>query len=92
MPPDAVFQGDVHNKAAEAGEKARDVAGKVKDAAQETLTQLRQSSSQAYQEGKKHVASFERNLEGMIQENPWKAVLIAAGAGLLVGVVWKITS
>jgi ElaB/YqjD/DUF883 family membrane-anchored ribosome-binding protein len=92
MNSDAAVYGDIHDKAGEAGEKARSVAGKVKEAAQDTMTQIKESSAHAVEEGKKRAATLERTLEGMIKESPIKAVLIAAGAGLLVGVVWKLTS
>ena len=92
MNPDAAVHGDVQDKAREAGEKARDVAGRVKGAAQDTMHQIKESSAHAVEEGKKRAATLERRLEGMIKENPIKAVLIAAGAGLLVGIVWKIAS
>ena len=92
MITDATTHGDAQVKVAAAGEKVRDVAGKVKDAAQDTMTQIKESSSHAYEEGKKRAVTLERQLEEMISENPIKAVLIAAGAGLLVGIVWKLTS
>jgi ElaB/YqjD/DUF883 family membrane-anchored ribosome-binding protein len=92
MNSESAVHGDIHEKAGEAGEKVRNVAGKVKETAQDTMTQIKESSAHAFEEGKKRAATLERTLEGMIKENPIKAVLIAAGAGLLVGVVWKLTS
>jgi ElaB/YqjD/DUF883 family membrane-anchored ribosome-binding protein len=32
---------------------------------------------------------YQENLEGYVREQPVKAILIAAGVGLLVGMLWR---
>ena len=92
MNASATTHGDVQANPPSVGANASELVGKVKDAAQETLNQVKESSSHYYEAGKKGAVALERNLEELIQEHPIKAVLIAAGAGLLVGIVWKLAS
>ena len=42
-----------------------------------------------YSQGREAAQQFEQSLEGYVQEKPIQALLIAAGVGLLLGVLWK---
>jgi len=70
------------------------------DQAGETVTAVRQRIEQRLEEGKKSVAEAEvllfektkeaaRNAEVYVRENPWNAVGIAAGVGLVVGLLMR---
>jgi ElaB/YqjD/DUF883 family membrane-anchored ribosome-binding protein len=57
----------------------------AKDVAQEKLGGAKQKTIEHYELGKKKASEFEDHVESYIQQKPLKSVLIAAGAGLLVG-------
>ena len=70
------------------------------DQAGETVAAVRQRIEQRLEEGKKSVAEAEvllfektkeaaRNAEDYVRENPWNAVGIAAGVGLVVGLLMR---
>ncbi|NOT01712.1 MAG: DUF883 family protein [Phycisphaerales bacterium] len=65
----------------EMGKMARDVA-------EEQLQDLRESASEYASQGRDKVQQVELTIEKYIQEHPLKTVLIAAGAGLLLGRFW----
>ena len=70
----------------------------TKDQAGETVTAVRQRIEQRLEEGKKSVAEAEvlllektkeaaKSADVYVRENPWNAVGIAAGVGLVVGLL-----
>lgn len=73
-------------------DKMSEVAGKTKEAAQDTMGQIKESVSDVAQRGKEEAEKLTRSLETVIRDSPIKSVLVAAGVGLLVGVVWKLTA
>jgi ElaB/YqjD/DUF883 family membrane-anchored ribosome-binding protein len=79
----------LRDKASEVGQNLRDMGGQVRDAANEKYNQLRDQASQYYTQGREAAQEWEQNLEGYIHEQPMKAVLMAAGVGLLLGLLWK---
>lgn len=61
----------------------------TRDMAQETVGHLKENANEYYHQGMEKAQHWEKDLEGRIQKNPLKAVLIAAGIGLVVGAIWK---
>jgi ElaB/YqjD/DUF883 family membrane-anchored ribosome-binding protein len=59
-------------------EKASDMAHQVKDAATEQYEQAREKARQ-----------WQRDLELYVHEQPIKSLLIAAGVGVVVGMIMK---
>lgn len=57
----------------------------AKDAARETLGQLRENASEFCEAGQDKVQRAGRSFEQYIQERPLKSILIATGIGLLLG-------
>jgi ElaB/YqjD/DUF883 family membrane-anchored ribosome-binding protein len=53
---------------------------------EESLGDLAQSS---YEESRQRAYELEKALEAYIREKPVKSLLIAAGAGMLLGLLWK---
>jgi ElaB/YqjD/DUF883 family membrane-anchored ribosome-binding protein len=88
---------DVANQAAdklrEVGGQVRDAAtgryNEVRDAASEKLHEVRDKAQKYYDAGRDTAEQWEQSIEGYVQEKPLQAVLIAAGVGLLVGLLWK---
>jgi len=77
------------------GKKARTVTkdlqemGEIaKDAARETLGQLRENASEYCEVGQDKVQQAGRSFEQYVQERPIKSILIATGIGLLLGRFW----
>jgi ElaB/YqjD/DUF883 family membrane-anchored ribosome-binding protein len=87
-------------KASEVGQNLREMGQQARQAANEQIGQLRDTAADYYQQGREKAAEyyqqgrekaveFEQNLEGYIREQPVKSVLIAAGVGLLLGILWR---
>ncbi|HSV14738.1 MAG TPA: hypothetical protein VLI90_10790 [Tepidisphaeraceae bacterium] len=79
----------LRDKASEVGQNLRDMGSQARDAATEKYNQLRDQASQYYTQGREAAQEWEQNLESYIHEQPMKAVLMAAGVGLLLGLLWK---
>ena len=75
--------------AQQVGQNLRDLGGQVRDVATERYEQLRTQATDYYQQGRERAQEWEENLETYIQEKPLQAVLIAAGVGVLLGLLWK---
>jgi uncharacterized protein YjbJ (UPF0337 family) len=63
---------------------ASGASGAVK-AVSDSMGTASESISQSAAAAQDQLVSFEADLEKRIQRNPWTAVLIAAGVGLLIG-------
>jgi len=83
----------VRDKAQEAStqvrDKAQEVGAQVRDKAQEASRQVADTASEYYQQGRKQMEAVENTLEDGIRAKPLQSVLIAAGIGMLLGLVLK---
>ena len=70
-------------------DKASEMAGAVKDAASQQYERARDTAEEYYDRGREKAQEWERGIEEYVQEQPIKALLIAAGIGLVFGVLWK---
>lgn len=77
-----------------AGEKAQDLkaaAGdrfdSMKDGAEETALQLKGAASEQWQDTRLKARELHASVEDYVRTNPTKAVLTAAGVGLIVGLL-----
>ena len=75
--------------AAQVQQNIRDMGNQVRDAAQEKYNELRDQASEYYEEGRQRAQEWEQNLETYVQEQPIKALLIAAGVGAVLGFLWR---
>ncbi len=71
------------------GRDLRDLGSSVKHAAAEECEHLRERTEDYFDRGRERARDFERGIEGYIQEQPLKSVLIATGVGLLIGILWR---
>lgn len=61
----------------------------AKDAAQTTLNFMQERMSDYYQGKETEVKRFESTIEDEILKHPYRALIISAGVGLLLGSLWK---
>jgi len=82
-------QGGMAEQAQQVAQNLREVGGQVRDAAREKYNQLSEQAHEYYEQGRQKAQEWEESLESYIQEKPLQAVLIAAGVGVLLGLLWK---
>jgi len=75
--------------AGQMGQQLRDLGGQVRDQATQRYEQLRDQATDYYEQGRQRAQEWEKSLEDYVHEKPLQAVLIAAGVGMLLGVLWK---
>ncbi len=57
--------------------------------AQDAVHRAGDSARHYYEEGRTRVIDFERSLEDYVREYPIRSVLIAFGAGYIIGRLWR---
>ena len=88
-PTGAAGAGDLRDTAAQVGQNIRDLGSQVRDAASEQYDQVRRQAQEYYEQGRERARELEQNLESYVQEKPIQSLLIAAGVGMLLGILWK---
>ena len=78
-----------HDTANQVSQSIRDASSHVRDAAAEKIGQIRDNANEYYEQGKERAEEWEQGLEDYIREKPIQSLLIAAGVGMLLGVLWK---
>jgi ElaB/YqjD/DUF883 family membrane-anchored ribosome-binding protein len=81
--------GDLRETAAQVGENLREMGSQVRDTATQQYEQLRDQAADYYQQGRERAMEMEQNLEQYVQEKPIQSLLIAAGVGMFLGLLWK---
>jgi len=81
--------GSLRETASEVGENLRNLGSQVRDQATQQYENVRQQANDYYEQGRQRAMEMEQTLEEYVQEKPIQALLIAAGAGLLLGLLWK---
>ena len=82
-------QTNLRDSAAQVGQNLRDLSGQVRDTATQQYEQLRQQAGDYYEQGRQRAMEMEQSLEQYVQEKPIQSLLIAAGVGMLLGMIWK---
>ena len=77
----------LRSKATETKDDHVDLGHRAKEATQDKLHDLADSASQTYGAGKEKLQAFGAYLGDKVQGAPSKALLIAAGVGLLLGIL-----
>ena len=80
---------ELKNKAAEVVENVRDMGGQVGKAAREQYEDLRSKASDYVEQGKEKAQEWEEGVEEYIKAKPVQALLIAAGIGVILGLLWR---
>jgi ElaB/YqjD/DUF883 family membrane-anchored ribosome-binding protein len=68
---------------------AQDVGSQLKEGAQGAMHKVEASASQLSEQGRETVDQLEKVLEGYIRAKPLQSLMIAAGVGMLVGLLWR---
>ena len=79
----------LRDTAGQVGENLRNLGSQVRDTATEQYGQLRDQASDYYEQGRQRATDWEHSLESYVQEKPIQAVMIAAGVGVLLGLLWE---
>jgi ElaB/YqjD/DUF883 family membrane-anchored ribosome-binding protein len=79
----------LRDTAGQVSQSLRDAGSQVRDAATEKMGQIRDQANEYYEQGKQRAQEWEQGLESYIQEKPIQSLLIAAGVGMLLGILWK---
>jgi len=79
----------VKDAASQIGQSAREIGSQVRDAATEQYSQVRDRANEYYEQGRQKAQEWEQGLESYVHEKPMQALLVAAGVGLLLGILWK---
>jgi ElaB/YqjD/DUF883 family membrane-anchored ribosome-binding protein len=72
-----------------AAESMRMSYSHARDAARQAYDQVRGQTTDYLQQGKAKMSDYQQQIEEQVREKPMRSVLIAAGAGLLVGMLLR---
>jgi len=67
----------------------RDTAQEVSTQVSDTARQVSETASAYYEQGREKMGEVEHYLEDTIRTKPLQSILLAAGVGLLVALLWK---
>ena len=82
-------QDRLRDKAAETRDNIADMGHLAKETVQDKLHDLKGLAADKYDEGKQRLGEFQDGLVRSVRESPMKSVLIAAGVGLALGILWR---
>jgi ElaB/YqjD/DUF883 family membrane-anchored ribosome-binding protein len=66
---------------------ATETGKEMQDQAQELIAQGKEVAAEYYEEGRNQVLAWQRQLETQVREKPLQSLLVAAGVGLLLGML-----
>src|SRR5205823_7176977 len=81
--------GDLRESAQQVKENLRDLGSQVRETATQQYEQHRDQAADYYEQGRQRAREMEQGLEQYVQEKPIQSLLIAAGIGMLLGILWK---
>lgn len=79
----------LRDKLSETRVNIADMGHLAKETVQDKLHELKERASDSYDDGKQKLHEFEASMARTVRESPMKSVLIAAGVGLVLGVLWR---
>lgn len=80
---------NLRNIGTQARTAATEQVQQLRESANEYYDQGRQKAQEYYDQGRQKAMEYQENLESYVREQPVKAILIAAGVGLMVGMMWR---
>lgn len=79
----------LREKAVALGHDVQELGKITRDIAQDTVGLLNENASGYYKEGVRRAQQLEHRMEDRIREHPLQSLLIAAGAGLILGALLR---
>jgi ElaB/YqjD/DUF883 family membrane-anchored ribosome-binding protein len=80
---------ELKDTVADIGQNVRQMSEELGGVAKEKYKNLRDQATGYYEQGREKASEFESQIEGYVTDKPIHALLIAAGIGLLVGLMWR---
>jgi ElaB/YqjD/DUF883 family membrane-anchored ribosome-binding protein len=87
--PSASAADQLKESAQQVTENLRTIGATARGAANEKISDLKQQATDYYEQGRQSAQEWEQGLEQYVQEKPIQSLLIAAGVGLVLGMLWK---
>jgi len=66
---------------------AAETGKEIRDQVQERMVQGKEVAAEYYEEGLNQVLAWQQQLENQVREKPLQSLLMAAGVGLLLGLL-----
>jgi len=66
---------------------AAEIGNEMREQAQDLMAQGQEVAAEYYEEGRNQVLAWQQQLENQVREKPLQSLLIAAGVGLLFGLL-----
>ncbi|MFO0984435.1 MAG: hypothetical protein U1E76_22365 [Planctomycetota bacterium] len=79
----------IRSHVSDIGAEMRDLADAAKQTVSDTIEQVKEGAADSYAFGKEKAADLQKGVQSLVREQPVTALLVAAGVGLLVGLLWK---
>jgi ElaB/YqjD/DUF883 family membrane-anchored ribosome-binding protein len=80
---------DMQQKVQDLKQNVQELSSSARQMASEQYDTLRTSANDYIEQGRARAMEMERSLESQIRDQPLKSVLMAAGFGLVLGVLWS---
>ena len=77
------------DKASDVANSLRDMGSQVRDVASQQYQSAVDTAQEYYQEGRDKAMEWQGQVEDYVREQPVKALAIAAGIGVVLGILWK---
>lgn len=79
----------LNDRATERRDDSPEAGHVTKEPVQDKLHDMADRASEKYGAGKEKLQALEQSFVGKVHESPLKSLMIAAGVGLLVGILWR---
>ena len=80
---------EMQQKVQDIKQNMQDLGSSARQMASEQYDSLRTSATDYIEQGRARAMDMEQSLESQIRDQPLKSVLMAAGFGLILGVLWS---
>lgn len=78
----------VGDRAGAVAHQARDTAVRAVEAVEEKCAQVGHAARDSFKHGRDHVRRWENDVEGAVRSRPIVSLLVAAGIGVVMGILW----
>lgn len=79
----------VKDKVQEVASNVRDMGSQAYETASQKYEDAKESAAEYYRAGRDRAMEWESQIESYVRERPIKSLLMAAGVGIVIGMIWK---